>query len=322
MSTESTAGVLQTGPTLSTGEILAYGVRNSSRSERMSHFYELVSLARYIGSTSRKMLANTRHLPVVGGMKLVALGTLPIRIYDVVAPFFAKAKLSLNEKVDRVLDLVSSVGNLGDTVSTVAEGFSAVGAVAEHAVRWATPLLVVSMAFQAVGLVLIMKKMRETRLFTREMHDASGWKEEEKKYAVDDLTQTIALIQDRAMKEKSFVAKHFKVDGDIVGKLQAKLATIRASLESANEEEQQAGNAELQKTMALLKNRVKATQWSNTLNLLIGVVGMVATGILFTPLAPIGFGVLALITVISLRTFFVDKAKTRQFEQALEGAVA
>lgn len=300
------------------GQSAVETLRATSSSEKAKLAVKVVTLARYIGSSSKKMLANARHMPVVGSLKLFKLPLIPLSLHAIGTSLTSKEKLTRNEKIDVGLDVVSDVGTVGDTVVTVAEGLHLLGAVTEHAIRWATPLVIVSAALEAAGIVQLIKSMLETRRFSQLFHQVTGMKSQAEEYTLGDFTQARLLIQKKSHQEKSFVSKHFRTDGAKLNqRLEAIEEEVHRLLSSSDEQEILQGRRKLQTTMETLKGRIKAKQHSSALSILNGIVSLVAFALLFTPAGMVGYGVLAGSGIVSLGNLFVDRDKTRQFEKDL-----
>jgi len=301
-----------------TGREVVDTLKSTSPSEKVKLSIKAITLARYIGSSSKKMLANGRHLPVVGALKLMKLPLIPLSLHAIKSAFSSKNTLTGNEKIDRGLDVAASIGTVGDTVVSLGEGLKALGAVTSHAIWWATPLVVVSAVLEAAGLILLVKTMLETRRFSRLFEQASGSKKPNEVYTLEDFTRVRLMIEEKSQQEASFISKHLKTDGKRLNKRLEQIdQTVQRLLSSSDEQEVLKGQRQLQTTMETLKGRIKTKQQSAALSILTGVVSLVAFGLLFTPAGLVGYGLLAGSGAVSLGNFFNDKAKTRQFEQTL-----
>ena len=124
-------------------------VSNTSNLEKLSLTSRTAGLVRTIGCTSKKMLDNAKNLPVVGVLKLIGLGLLPLTIYEFATGIFSAFKSSLNEKIDVAFSTIATLGSIGDVIADTAEGLSAVGAVGASSVAWTTPLAIACAVIQS-----------------------------------------------------------------------------------------------------------------------------------------------------------------------------
>lgn len=296
-------------------------LKSTSPSEKIKLTVKMATLARHIGSSSRRMLANARHLPVIGVLKLIKLPLIPLNLYAIgssFSSFSSKRKLTTNEKFDKGLDVIASIGAVGDTAVSFAEGLKALGLVASHAIRWATPLVIVSAALEVAGLIALVKGMIETRRLSLLFQQIEGKKKPNETYTLEEFTQIRLMIAEKSRQEASFVSKHFKTQGAGLNRRLEEIEKKAQQLLSSGDEQQiMLGQRQLKTTMEALKGRIKTKQQSSALSLLTGVISLVAFALLFTPAGLVGYGLLAGSGAISLGNFFADKGKTKQFEREL-----
>lgn len=303
---------------ISTGETVVHVATNVFTTEKVSLGIKVANVVRYIGCASNKLLNNTKSLPTVGVLKLMNLGTVPLAIYEIGRSVFSAAKASLNEKVDAVLGIISTIGTLGDIASTTAQGLAAVGAVASKAIAWATPLAIASAAVEGVGLFLTIKSLIETHRFSKALKQTAALEKPVEEYSVEDFTKGRLLIIDKQNIEKSFTGKHLKTDST---KLNERLLQIESKaqemIDSDNPQRVREGKQKLQTMMQSLSQRMTSKKWSNALTILSGIVGLVGLGVLFSPCPPAGFILLAISGVLSMVNFFYEKTRTARLEKSL-----
>lgn len=302
-----------------TGETIADVVKNISHPEKISLLVKVTNLARHIGSSSKKMLDNIKHLPTVGVMKLITLGLAPLAIYDIFVSVFSSIRASTNEKIDVALGVIATVGSLGDTAATTAEGLAGVGAVAIQTLGWLTPLAIVSAALEGVGMILITKSLIETHRFSTLFNEVAALDKPVEDYSLEDFSKARLLVEAKQAQEKTFIGKHFETNSEkLRNRLMAIENEVQEMLMSGDQQLIMEGKRKLQTTMQILSKRMSMKKWSNVLTLLAGAVSFVGLGLLFTPSSPAGFVLLAVSSVISLANFFAGKAITNRFEKDLE----
>lgn len=298
-------------------ELVVEAVRTTLHPEKFWLVSRMAALANYIGNTSRHMLANARNTHISGSLQLFSLGCVPIVIAGIASGLFSSLKTTVNEKIDIGLDIAASIGSLGEIAADTADGLAAVGAVASGAL-WTTPLAIASAVIQGLGMILTTKNLVETHRFSVLFHKESGLSKSLREYSLEDYTKIRQLIVERHEQEKSFVGKHFDTDG---GKLVERLLAIetaaKAALSSGISKEVLRGKHMLKATMQKLANKMTDKKWSHSVSLLAGTVSYIGFGVLFSPLAPIGYGMLATSGVISLTNFFMDKFNGWRFEKLL-----
>ena len=292
-------------------------VKRTSDSEKITLAVKAVNLFRYIGCTSTHLLNNTKHLPMVGALKLVKLGEVPLTVHEMFSSFFS-AKTTINEKVDTGLSLVSDVGSLTDVATSTMEGLIAVGVVAKEAGKWITPVSIVVLAMEGIEMIFLTKSLIEMHRFSKIFTEASSLDKSLEEVTIENFTKIRELILEKTSQEKSFISKHFKTDAD---KLNERLLVIESEAKtlfaSESTEERLEGNHKVQTTIELLSKRMTVKKWSNALNLLIISISVIGFGLLFSPCPPIGFAFLAVSGVLSLLNFFLEKALTSEFEKEL-----
>jgi hypothetical protein len=265
------------------------------------------------------MLDNTRNLPVVGALKLVGIGLLPLTIYEFAKGILSGFKSSLNEKIDAAFGAIVSLGSIGDVIADTAEGLSAVGAVEVSSVAWATPLAIASAVIQSLGLVLTVKNMIESRRFTATFVKTAALYKPVREYSLRDYKNVQRLLRHRVADEKSFIDKHFKTDsGKLLERLEAIKLEAKALMASGNFADVLKGKRKLHSTMHKLKGRITLIKRSHYSNFLASFMGLVGFGLLFSPCPPSGLLLVALSSVLSIRNFFSDKVQTSLFERSLE----
>jgi hypothetical protein len=289
-----------------------------SPSETITLSVSIAQIARYIGCTSKQMLDNIKGHAVTGALKLITVITLPFALYEIAESVYNFAKTTLNEKIDLVLATVSTIGGVLDIVGNIGEGLAEMGIIANHAVKWATPLSIAAVVIESMGMFLTTKSLIETYRFSVLFNEAAKIHRSIEEYDIEDYQKAREMIVKAQFEEKSFCGKHFRTDGDkLLDHLLAIETHAQKMLASENQEVVLEGKRKLQKTMHSLSGRMTSKKWCNGLSLLAGTVGIVGFGVLFSPCLPAGFILLAVSSVLSISSFFLDRYLTNCLENEL-----
>lgn len=292
--------------------------KSVTSSEFLNLTVRVGNLVRFIGSTSKQLLANARGLPVVGVIKLSGVLLFPLTILDTARSVVNFVKSTFNEKIDIVIGFVATVGAVIEVVANVAEGVSAIGLVTAKAVAWTTPLNIAAVVIEGVGMILSAKSLYESHRFSVLYENAASLSKSVEEYSFDDFNKARMLLEKNQSEEQSFIGKHFRTDSS---KLMSRLKLIGGKAQllilSGDHQKVMEGKLRLKTTMESLSQRMTAKKWSNALSILAASVGIVGFGVLFSPCPPAGFAVLAVSSVLSLINFFVDKHLTNRFEKEL-----
>jgi len=283
--------------------------------ETVSLSVKLLQIIRYIGESSKQLLSNAAGKPIAGILVLTTVANLPFALHELAMSVYNIAKTTLNEKIDIFLGAVSNIGGVLDVVANIGEGLAAVGSVAVKTVTWATPLSIAAAAIESIGMVLTAKKMMETVQFSKAFHQAAKLTESSEDKSAN-YKKVCQLILEGQSQESSFIGKHFGVDSE---KLEQRLLEIEqeANLKLSSEDEEvvEEGKQILQTTMQTLSSRITRTNWSHALSLLASTVSIIGFGILFSPCPPAGFILLAVSSVVSIGSYFVNKYLDIGFEE-------
>lgn len=256
-------------------------------------------------------------------MKLAVAAAAPFTAYGMVQSGKTLASsASKRDKVDAALLMVGSVGDLGDMACTFAEGLRAVGAVAESAVAWTTPVMGVSAVVSSVAAGVHIHGWARGRKFMNLMNDVMDKKKGVKTVYTHEqlgkLKDYLNTRSDRAIK------RFFGVRADqlmnrldrIFKETNTKIFPKKTS--KVSEKDKKETLDPVDKTVKALKGRVQSKIRSHRLGLLSTIISLIATAILlFTPLAPLGFALYAVCTVLSIATMIHDRVAANRFKKAM-----
>lgn len=285
--------------------------------QAMSLISETACLMRHATNGIKQCIAK-RSSELLGNFRLAAMIGLPLTIGNTVG---AAQELSPNSGMDRVdaaLAVTAGVGAIGDSTVTSAEGLHRLGAISGNIGVWAVPLAFISCGLTFAGIILSAKNYAEILRFSRRLEEAAKPSKPLDQYTIQDYRNGIALLRDK-MKVKNFAEKHLDINGEkLMKRLQEIESEANTQIESNDQEQAAKGKAKLHSTMQALRNRIKAKNWSNALNLLINTILFIGTAILlFNPIAPIGLLLIAIGAGAALSNFIYNKIMKRRLEQAL-----
>lgn len=286
--------------------------------EHVSLSVKVASAARYAINCFKEALSKANESRFPNCMKLAVIAMLPFYLFDMVQAIKSIAGAKLLERIDAGLKIVANIGAIGDAISTVAEGLAAVGAVALKAIKWATPLFLVSLPFEAFGMVVTGKSLGETHRFKKLFDQETGLAKKLEEYSMEDFRRGLTLIDEKCKDQKQFIAKHFRTNEEKFADRLIDIETkAHALLDSGDEQQVLEGKKMLKTTMELLSKRMSAKIARDSVSLTIDTVGFVGVGLLFSPAVGVGFGVLALSGVASIGNYIADKVITKRFEKRL-----
>jgi hypothetical protein len=275
--------------------------------------------------TEKTLKSFTREICLCTPFKLAAsisviltIESLAASILNVGKDCWKSVKISAEEALDTALSIIESVGAIGDSISTFAEGLGAVGAVAVEALSWTTPLLSVSLVLETAGTVYHTKKIADNILFADRFQEVAHLNKPEAEYTLEDYTQGVELIKREHAEGRTRLNKLFGTDEPLMKRLDAIQAEAKEKLESADEAKQAEGKKLLHSTMKTLKDRLISTKLSSALSIVANTVGTIGVALLFTPAAPVGCGLLVATAMLSIATIISKEIEKARFNTALQ----
>lgn len=221
------------------------------------------------------------------------------------------SKKDLNSSIDGALKITENVSDLTGIASTVVWGLKELGVnIAGEAAKAATSALTgVGIILSVATIILNGKLGIQSALFQKTLEkkfdDAEG---------KEGLKNVAKLIN---LQSPTSLQNHFGVsDG---GLLKVRMKAIYEKSEKASPKESKEITATVKKAMV---KRLWTKQLSYGLKVLAAAISIIGCAILlFTPLAPLGFGLLALSTATVISSVALDLCMNKQFSKALEKIV-
>jgi hypothetical protein len=285
-----------------------------------------MSAIRYLANGLKRFFGVPQERYLFGPFKLVAIIPVALAVESLAKTAFNigkdcwhKVTVSADEVIDTALNIIGTLGTLGDYTSTFAEGLAAVKVVAIEAVKWSTPLLLVSLGLEAIGMVYNIKACVEGHFFAMSLKKEAGLRKSLQEYTPEDYQKGLALIKQESAHTRNFVGKQFGVDdAKLMERLDAVGKEGEANWQSTDPEKKAAAQKLMYATMTSLRERVISTKLSHALSVVATTIGILAVLSLFTPAAPAGYLVLAGVSVYSIATIVNRMIETRRFEEAMK----
>src|SRR5262249_23731602 len=150
--------------------------------------------------------------------------------------------------------------------------------------KWSTPLLLVSLALEAIGMVVHVKAFAENHFFSEKLSREASLQKPADQYTLTDYKLGMTAIEQEQEKDRNFISKHFGCDKE---KLMDRLHVIEQSstalMESASPEDKAQVQKAMHSTMQTLKDRLFTTKLSHAVNVVATAVGIIGVLLLFTP---------------------------------------
>ena len=247
-------------------------------------------------------------ITVMKAISIAAIVVFPVALIAIVQKIFKFRGQTTNERIDTALSISGDLTTIGTGLTGFTGGLVTVGRVAASAVQWVPPLLIATSVLNIFSFISTVKSYKETKIFIKE------FEEKEKPDSALDLVlekekpdSALDLVLEKEKLEKSFVAKHLNIDGNILKK------HIEAIKDNALK-----GHDKTKEATLTLKNRLKSKLFSNKLQLLMMAVGIVAAGLLFTPAAPFVLALVGPIAIIGVILEIKAKRDNLKFEKEFE----
>ena len=229
---------------------------------------------------------------VMKAISIAAIVVFPVSLIAIVQKIFKFRDQTTNECLDTALSISGDLSTIGTGVTAFTGGLVAVGRVSASAVQWVPPLLIATSVLNIFSSISTVKSYKETQIFIEEFNKADS---------------VLDLVLEKNSQEKSFVAKHLNIDGNILKK------HIEAIQDNALK-----GHDKTKEATLTLKNRLESKLFSNKLQLLMMAVGVVAAGLLFTPAAPFVLALVGPIAIIGIILEIKAKRDNLKFEKEFE----
>ncbi|WP_213156699.1 hypothetical protein [Parachlamydia sp. AcF125] len=249
-------------------------------------------------------------------LKLLPIMGIPLAIYDIALHLIKCIKGTMDEKIEAFLLMAADFGIIGECTATFAHGLQRVGAITKHAISWTTPIFAVSLVFSVATLISYMKGWGESIWMLRQLSKKVQGAEEK---TIEDFRPLFEYLQ---KKNNRFLKKQFRLDPI---HLRGKLHT---AWENAQQVFQVAEATKLEKELALLKlSKIVKSIKQQTIarvaiqSLMISscLFGVVSGFLfLFTPAAPVAYGLMASGMALSLTSVAVGAYSNFRFRKNLE----
>lgn len=240
------------------------------------------------------------------------------------------------DRLNGALVIGAGVTDLLNQSSSVINGLQRLGTLANSAAAWTQPLGIATAALSVFAIIINARELHETNQYLKET-GLGGYTQRDFAKGSTDLVKAdtalvgkeLSILHKLSGSGKAKLESHFGVDGK---KLGAKLESMKgqamfingvARNALKNNKELPKGVTEsankLSKEMGVLKERVKYKAFSQKLNILIGVIGLIASIIMLCcpPLLMAALTVAAILTLITIAKKVVDHIKTKNFEIAM-----
>lgn len=260
-------------------------------------------------------------------LRFAAIGYIPFAVRTITTS--AKELLQREpEKLDNVLTVISEVGALAEITCVSTDALGLVGAVAKD-LAWVTPLYIVGTALSAASIVKSTVTLTQTHKLSKKLQAHLQEQHVKDNITVDEFTRVksnsmvsfqaaATLIEESQVKNKKFIAKYFDYnDKALTSRLKRIESIVVRKLNSPLVSKQKEGVDDLNRIKTNLKNRLSRKKWSEAFSILTSTISIVAFAILFTPLAPLGFLVLGLISAAKIYHRYYSIKKTKEFEAEL-----
>lgn len=227
--------------------------------------------------------------------KILAAVSIPFALYSVGCEI-----INLFDDYDRlgaVLRLTEGLAWLGDCTATFTTGLHMIGAAAASAASWAFSFYVAGTFLSIATTILNSRSLYQGEEFLSRMESEPAqqiW-EELKAKSPRDLTNL-------------FDAKGSRIEKTI--------KAVEEQMAKCDPEEQR---DLLDRTFTVMKERIRTKGWANRFAIVSSIVSCIGMIIfLFTPIAPLAYGLLALSAAISIVKFFYERNAIADFEESMK----
>jgi hypothetical protein len=219
--------------------------------------------------------------------RLFSIVRVPMDLYNMHTAIAEGANSTeKDDKVDAVLSVFTTLGDIADATATFASGLGAVGAIAELSLLWVQPLFIVSIPLQAAGL------LASTIGLYRTYNCVNGLEKDLKTGGHVNVMNTLMDQTD------GYFKRNFKVSNGM--QLKADIKKLLASDKVTSEEKE----AKMKTLFEDLKGRASQRMKSHALSILVTTISLIAMALFFfSPLAPVAFGMAAVATFGALLVF-------------------
>ena len=289
-----------------------------------SNFYNVISefvlpllgIVRFTSEAASDALPeDSKYMIWIRRFKVLSAFTLPVSVVEVALGVYHVGKAIFAQKdwstaADEAIGVVEKISSISDNVATVIWGIQEFGLLTQAGVSIAaTCLSGVGSVLSAASIALSLKHMVEGLVFyTRLRSRFRNFKENPESFK-----NGVEFIEG---KRNSGLQRNLGVgDG---AKFKTRMKAIWEHYENDKHSEQSKKN--LQKAMNAFTWHTVLRTLNHTLAITAGVVSIVATAILiFTPLAPLGYAMIAAAAAIGIYVLISGKISTFCFEHRIKG---
>lgn len=288
--------------------------------EHISLAMKVASCFRFTANATKELFGVSRSQYLFGGLKLFALAEIPLKINSIGSTIFNVCKTTISEKIDAALNIIGSIGTISDSINTIAEGLLSFKFVVAQVIEPLASLTIIGTILELAYLILLTKNFVETTRFAKNLKNEAALGKSVEDYTVEDYRKGLDFIDKAQLKEKSTVSKYFDIDKE---KFADRLVDIefiaKEKIASNDPSEVLEGKQLLHSTMEALIKRCAIKKRILVINAISAIVSTIGLGILlFTPIAPAGFTLMAVGTGIAIGGFVYHKVMTAKFEKELQ----
>lgn len=225
-------------------------------------------------------------------------------------------KRHLDEKIHAGLHIGRSLSSLGYSAAALGRQLVTWGAVAADSLVWVTPVSIASMVLSTAGIGIGVKGFIESHLFSKKLKKIQTTK------STPQDVLNIFQKQRELLETKSngFLSNHFQIKPKhLKGRLKQIEMTAAERIQS-NDAALAAKEANTLKDISDgIKKRIAASRLSNTVRIVAAVVSTIGLCVLlFTPVAPAGYALIAVSGAIMVAKYIYDRIKTRPLAKMLK----
>lgn len=218
-----------------------------------------------------------------------------------------------DEKIDAALNISRSLAYLGSTAVAIGNHLSSVGVIATESLSWVQPLSITSLALSAAAIGIGVKGLVESKHLSKKF-DAIHNK--------NFLTSQAEFRQLKASllkKSNGFLSQHFQIRPRLL-KSELEVIELRAEekIRSGDAKLMMEGMQDFEKVNQGIRKRIAASYVSSILRTVAAIISVIGVSVLlFTPVAPAGYALLAVSGSVMVAKFFFDRIKTNQFAKTI-----
>lgn len=251
---------------------------------------------------------SAKYMKVIRKMKILSALTVGVIVYDIAMNIEGLVKSIFKKDlclgVDKGLMIVDNVGDVAELIETILSGLKEFGVLAatETLKVACTALVGVSTIHSVASIVLNAKHWYQSAQFRSRIEQKFG------KEA--NFGNVVAFVN--GQKKRTLHNRFGVKDG---GELKVRLNAI---LQKDRDNRTPKTKDAIKKAMHAMKKRLITKDICHGLKILAGVISIVACAVLlFTPIAPLGFALLATATAIGIVILVTNHLMTMQFKKTM-----